>query len=40
MQQKSTVYQLWKNILHFKNSINCIDKAPKTWKRRKFVYFP
>ncbi|NUY39858.1 hypothetical protein GO684_04470 [Wolbachia endosymbiont of Litomosoides brasiliensis] len=29
-----------KNMLHFENNIDYMDKAPKTWKRRKVVYSP
>ncbi|WP_410543301.1 hypothetical protein [Wolbachia endosymbiont of Litomosoides brasiliensis] len=27
-------------MLHFKNSIDRMDKAPKIWKRSKIVYSP
>ncbi|WP_175938138.1 hypothetical protein [Wolbachia endosymbiont of Litomosoides brasiliensis] len=29
-----------KNMLHFKNSIDYMDKAPEIWKRSKIVYSP
>ncbi|QKX03265.1 hypothetical protein GOY07_03845 [Wolbachia endosymbiont of Litomosoides sigmodontis] len=37
--KKSEYNSRGKNMFHFKNSTNYIDKAPKIWRRRKIVCF-
>ncbi|NUY39511.1 hypothetical protein GO684_02275 [Wolbachia endosymbiont of Litomosoides brasiliensis] len=38
--KKHNITTCGKNMLHFKNSTDCMDKAPKIWKRRKNCFFP
>ncbi|WP_218938961.1 hypothetical protein [Wolbachia endosymbiont of Litomosoides sigmodontis] len=39
-QKKHGINSSSKNMLHFKNSTNCINKAHKIWKRKKLLTPP